>query len=170
MHGQTGRCTVLAKQWGKRITPDGQFHSGLLDRHQAIFYLPFNRIFRKPFVNGKELTSTYRVYDQCKRTFRPGLAVAFLQNQYNFFDSKCLFTCCSWVTILSQFSLPIPPIAVPLLISTEKPAAWNKVMRWRKSSVIGYSGLTCIKPSRCEAVIITFDFSLWSCSCPVSIK
>ena len=123
LHGQTGRCTVLAKQWGKRITPDGQFHSGLLDRHQAIFYLPFNRIFRKPFVNGKQLTSTYRVYDQCKRTFRPGLAVAFLQNQYNFFDSKCLFTCCSWVTILSQFSLPIPPIAVPLLISTEKPAA-----------------------------------------------
>ena len=62
--GQTGRCTVLAKQWGKRITPNDQFHSGLLDRHQAmIFYLPFNQIFRKPFINGKQLTSTYTVYD-----------------------------------------------------------------------------------------------------------
>ena len=57
------------------------------------------------------------------KRFRRGLAVAFLKNQYNFFDSKCVFTCCLWVTILSQFSLPIPPFAVPVFISTEKPAA-----------------------------------------------
>ena len=30
---------------------------------KAIFYLPFNRIFRKPLVNGKQLTSTHTVYD-----------------------------------------------------------------------------------------------------------
>ena len=37
--------------------------------------------------------------------FWRGLAEAFQQNQYNFFDSELLFTCCLWVTILSLFSL-----------------------------------------------------------------
>ena len=40
LHGQTGRCTVLAKQWGKRLTPNGQFQfrsAGPAPSHDFLF-------------------------------------------------------------------------------------------------------------------------------------